>query len=471
MLTDIVSRFLLASLSIETILQEVTKYRRRQKLSAIESGLDFRGAYEIVLGRIEAQGEKEKSLGMAALMWISHSERPLKVDELCHAIAIEIGSNDLDNDDIPAISTLIDCCQGLIIIDNSTSTVMLIHYTLQEYLRTLPGLSDGAHSTMAEICLTYLNFQHIKDLPASTPSDPRGTHFLEYSSLYWGAHMRMEPSDDAKQFALKLLDQFDAHRSAKSLWDSVSWEFALGRAADRKPFSALHCISYFGIIEVADALIGTKKWDVNERGSAGMTPLIWAARYGHEEIVRLLLREKHIQLDQKDANYGRTALSWAAENGREGVVRLLLGPRFINPGSIGHRWGKARRVAGQPLGRRYANPDSSSRTGRTPLSWAAENGHEGTVKLLVRRGDVDPNSSDRYGRTPLLWAARNGHEKVVKLLLGRKDLNPDVPDTGHGQTPLSWASGNKHRGVVELLLKRNDVNPNGLAESGRTPLF
>ena len=29
---------------------------------------------------------------MAALMWISHSERPPNVDEICHALAVEIGS-------------------------------------------------------------------------------------------------------------------------------------------------------------------------------------------------------------------------------------------------------------------------------------------------------------------------------------------------------------------------------------------
>jgi len=29
---------------------------------------------------------------------------------------------------------------------------------------------------------------------------------------------------------------------------------------------------------------------VNETDGAGATPLMWAARYGHEEVVRLLLR-------------------------------------------------------------------------------------------------------------------------------------------------------------------------------------
>jgi len=471
-LKKIASRFILASLNIQAILQEVTIDQRRQRLRAMGNGLNLSDTYQAMLEKIKAQGGDKARLGMAVLMWISYSWRPLQVDELCHAIAIRIGSTDLESDDIPAISTLLGYCQGLVAIDKSTSTARLIHYTLKEYLFAHPDHFGKAHSTMAEICLTYLNFQHVKDLSAGPSPDPRGTPFLEYSSLYWGTHMKMELSIDSKTLALELLlDQFDSHVSAKPLWSPISWGLTLGHTPDCKPFSALHCVSYLGIAEVADILIKMNRWDVNGTDDAGMTPLIWAARYGHEEVVRLLLREKHIQPDQHDTGSGRTALSWAAGNGDEGLVRLLLGSQFVNPGSLGHRWGKAWRAAGQLFGRRYINPDSSCRSGRTPLSWAAENGREGVVKLLLGRGDVNPNRLDRYGRTPLLWAVRNDHEGVVKLLFGRKDLNPDIPDPGYGQTPLSWAAGYGREGVVRLLLERKDVTLNGSSKSGRTPLL
>ena len=171
----------------------------------MKNGLDLGGAYEVMLGRIKAQSGEKARLGMAVLMWISHSRRPLQVDETCHAIAIRIGSNDLDNDDVPTISTLLDCCQGLVTVDKGASTVRLIHVTLQEHLCGHPELFEGAHSTMAETCLTYLNFQQVKDLSAGPSVDSRGTPFLEYSSLYWGTHMRIELSDCAETFALQLL--------------------------------------------------------------------------------------------------------------------------------------------------------------------------------------------------------------------------------------------------------------------------
>ena len=72
MLRDIVFRFILASLGIETILKETSIGRRRDALRNMENGLDLGGEYEGILGRIKAQGGGKAELGMAVLMWITH---------------------------------------------------------------------------------------------------------------------------------------------------------------------------------------------------------------------------------------------------------------------------------------------------------------------------------------------------------------------------------------------------------------
>jgi len=130
-----ISRFLLVSLNIDAILQETTARRRRQKLDAITDGLGLESAYEKSFGRMKGQGGGKTRLGTVALMWITHSERPLKVVELCHALAVEIGSPNFNGDDAPSIETLLSCCQGLVVVDKESSTVRLIHFTFQQYLR------------------------------------------------------------------------------------------------------------------------------------------------------------------------------------------------------------------------------------------------------------------------------------------------------------------------------------------------
>ena len=155
------------SLSIDAILQETTIHRRRQKLSAMTDGLGLGDAYGATLDRIKGQGGEKARLGIAALMWISHSERPLKPDESCHALAIEIGSPNPNSDNVPSIGTLLICCQGLVVVDKKASTARLTHFTLLEYLRTHGELFDTAHSTIAKTCLSYLNSQQVKALSTS----------------------------------------------------------------------------------------------------------------------------------------------------------------------------------------------------------------------------------------------------------------------------------------------------------------
>ena len=94
-------RFLLVFLNITAILDEATIYQRREQLRKMTNGRSLGDAYSVTLDRIKSQGGGKSRLGMAALIWISRSERPMSPDELCHAIGAQIGSTEPNPDNIP----------------------------------------------------------------------------------------------------------------------------------------------------------------------------------------------------------------------------------------------------------------------------------------------------------------------------------------------------------------------------------
>jgi len=71
------------------------------------------------------------------------------------------------------------------------------------------------------------------------------------------------------------------------------------------------------------------------------------------------------------------------------------------------------------LGRVDVDLNAADEDGQTPLSAAAQSGHEGVVSILLERNDLDPDKPDKYGQTPLWRAAKNGHETILKLLRSR----------------------------------------------------
>jgi hypothetical protein len=101
--------------------------------------------------------------------------------------------------------------------------------------------------------------------------------------------------------------------------------------------------------------------------------------------------------------------------------------------------------------------NSKDLDGRTPLSFAAQYGHEEVVKLLLVRDDLSVNLTDSIGWAPLFFAARYGHEAVVQLLLARGDIDADLKDF-YGCTPLSSAAEHRHEAAVVTLLLARDVS-------------
>ena len=226
----------------------------------------------------------------------------------------------MNTHNVPAIETLLACSLGLITVEKSSSTVRPIHYTLKEGLSHNPNMFPKPHSMIAEVCLTYLNFCHIRDLSPALRSVPSTAPFTEYASCYWGTHARRETTESVKMLAVKLLDRYDKHISSKMLLLHGTSFFDRPFDQDDTPrgFTGLHGAAYLGCMEITVALLEMNKWDAQATDSHGNTAVAWAARRGHERVLRILLERNGINPTKSDTKYLPTLLSWAAKNGHEG---------------------------------------------------------------------------------------------------------------------------------------------------------
>ncbi|RMJ17162.1 hypothetical protein CDV36_003152 [Fusarium kuroshium] len=215
------------------------------------------------------------------------------------------------------------------------------------------------------------------------------------------------------------------------------------------------------------------------QGKPEYSALVWAARQGYTDVVRVLLDSGRVDVNAAStSNFFRgLPLIDASGSGKQDVVRLLLSFPGIDPNAQNLLGGTALINASEngqaevveQLLAAGADPNLESPWGDIPLMKAAENGQAEVVEQLLAAG-VDPNLQNRWGTTPLMEAARNGQGEVIGQLLVA-GVDPNIQDN-EGKTALCNAAGSScsTEMAIRVLVKAPGVNAGLTDNMGRTAL-
>ena len=430
----------------------------RSRLEEIPPGLNE--LFEMILAR---DGKNLEQLHVC-LKWVLFATRSLKPQEFYFAVQLGLdreSSTYWDQEDVELDHMKMfvrTSTKGLAeVTRNKASEVQFIHESVRDFLlgrygRQWTGVSGNfeghCHDMLKNCCLIQLNapIRQSVDISVDIPDTPlQGAEaaqlreelrlkfpFLEYSVLNVLNHANHAQRHGIEQG--EILTDFPLPQ-----W--LVLNNSLERHVVRQYKKSVNLLYILAEKNLADLIrIHPQKQSCFDVGEERYGPPLFAAlATGSHEAVQALLQNlprpgQHLGFppldlcaqyyqneEDKRTNFGRSftysqrkgVLSYLRERGDETIFLAFL---LSSPIEV----------------------DAKDSRGRTPLSWAARNGYEAIVRLLVDTGRVDVDAKDTgFGQTLLSWAARNGHEAIVRLLVDTGRVDVDAKDTRFGRTPLS----------------------------------
>jgi ankyrin repeat domain-containing protein 50 len=363
------SSFLLAVLQIQDVLTQQTPAKAEAAAQSIKFDLSL--AYEKMLSRIQPEGLK-------LLHWVFFAMRPLELEELRFAIAIEEGMTDLDPKRQLPFPSFIDWTLGLLVLDSKERIVRFAHLTIKDYLadHSLRYFPDR-HVLLARICLTYLSFSALSTDTGCERFLGNGDlyPFFSYAKSNWGHHAR-ESEDDTTTCDMTLnwllSKDFTQMQVVRGEGRSCNgWYFGVD-------YSPLHETCFFGLHSLTAKLLKSGSADINARDSNQVTPLLYAVRCHYLAGVKGLLQCPNLDVNAQN-NLGYTPLQDASWDGLVDIVQILLQHPSIEI-------------------------NLQDEDGRTALHNAASHGHTNIIQLLLQHPTIDINCSDKNRWTALTTA-------------------------------------------------------------------
>ena len=355
-------------LTIDIIEKSPSNFRRKSEIDSLLSNLpsEISDAYGKILER-----STDERKARILLKIIVAATRPLDLEEANMALAIATREGrchtqrEVELWPLQNFKSDVQNWCGLFVSVHD-GKLSLIHQTAREFLtKTSKSASSSlhkwqgrldiadAHGTMSRICLNYLQFEDVagideRQLTRDGSRKPWGGffrkptgdyHLLNYAAKHWTTHYNSQAPEFVKT-------SLDAAVSLCNMPSARGWFLACCNFETRytSEWTYLGIASRFGLVNVVEKFLD-KGADVNAKCSGYGNALYTATRYGHDQLVQLLLDNGATDVDGKvlrAASYdhmlrmlldnGATdvdgrALRGASYQGHDHIVRMLLDKR------------------------------------------------------------------------------------------------------------------------------------------------
>lgn len=364
-------------------------------LSYISGNLQH--TFEKMLLRLSTlQSQSRTDLAKMTLSILTYARRPIYANELCDALTLRLNMTRLDRLFQPSMTTVLECCGGLIVLDSMTKIIHLVHFSLQQYLQDTPaGRHFASPRCIGQLCLNYLSLDDFRSGPCPDEEDIddriQSYAFLQYAAHWWGYHV--DEFESLRQKAMDLLHSKELRANTVQIY-----QYAYG--------------------------LRPLYWLEEEVNS--IKPLNFAALYCMHNIAKVLLEDVNNQVNDA-TEIGTTALMRAASRDDLPFVKMLMA--------------------------RGADPNQSNWYGTT-LHCVAEAGCLDTMEYLLQL-NLDVDIRDPFGRTPLHCALMEGHLPLVKILLrfgADVDATTDCSSTDEPKNSLNYALESGDTGTIDFFI-------------------
>ncbi|CAH0387234.1 unnamed protein product [Bemisia tabaci] len=236
-------------------------------------------------------------------------------------------------------------------------------------------------------------------------------------------------------------------------------------ARNHENYNALHIAAMFSREDVVKLVLNKKGIDILAPGGAKQQTavhLVACRQTGTAtSILRILLAAAGKEIRLKSDGKGRIPILLAVEAGNQSMCRELLSQQAAeqlrattdNGDTALHLAARKRDVDMVRILVDYgSNVDSQNGEGQTPLHIAAAEGDEALVKYFygVR---ASASITDNQDRTPMHLAAENGHASIIELLADKFRASI-FERTKDGSTLMHIASLNGHADCAMMLFKK-----------------